>query len=111
MSNLMDTYNNMMKAAHEEEESAVLDQEAENLVKERVGVIAKYAEAANTLLTEEYGADFAEDDVVKLASYLIDKDVEEEENQEKVAEYIEAGQIMAKSFVDEIKASNSSDNE
>jgi len=104
----MDTYNNMQKAAQENEAEAQINKEAEALVHDRVGVIAKYAEAANTLLTEEYGNEYAEGDVVKLASYLIDKDIDEEENVEKVAEYIEAGQIMARSFVDELKNSDSS---
>ena len=35
----------------------------------------------------------------------IDRDIEEEENVEKVAEYVEAGQIMARSFVEEISQS------
>lgn len=67
--------------------------------------MAKYAEAANGVLTEEYGDDYTEEDVVKLATYLIDRDIDEEENVEKVAEYVEAGQIMARSFVDELNNS------
>ena len=105
MSNLMDTYNNMMKSAQEEENQASINKEAEALVHDRIDVISKYAEAANTLLTDEYGDDYIEDDVVKLASYLIDKDIDEEANVEKVAEYMEAGQIMARSFVDELNSS------
>jgi len=104
----MDTYNSMQKSAQDEETQAQVSKEAEVLVHDRVGVIAKYAETANTLLTKEYGSEYAEGDVVKLASYLIDKDIDEEENVEKVAEYIEAGQIMARSFVDELKNSDSS---
>jgi len=104
MSNLMDTYNKMVANADEEVKTAELDKEAAELQKNRVGVIAKYAEAANSLLHEEYDTDYNEADVIKLASYLIDTDIEEEEAVEKVAEYIEAGQIMARSFVEELNS-------
>jgi len=52
MSNLMDTYDNMMKSAQEEESEATMNKEAEELVHDRIDVISKYAEAANTLLTD-----------------------------------------------------------
>ena len=107
MSNLMDTYDKMVKFAEEQESQAQLDKEAEALVRDRVEVISKYAQTANELLTEEYGEDYSEGDVVKLASYLIDHDIDEEENIEKVAEYIEAGQIMARSFVEELNSQSS----
>ena len=104
MSNLMDTYNRMLAESDAIEGQEELEKEAEALVHDRVGVIAKYAEAANTMLTEEYGTDYEEADVIKLASFLIDRDIDEEENVEKVAEYIEAGQIMARSFAEELSS-------
>jgi hypothetical protein len=105
MSNLMDTYKNMQKSAEEANAAEALEKEAQETTNGRVEVLAKYAEAANSVLTEEYGDDYNEEDVVKLASYLIDRDIDEEESQEKVAEYVEAGQIMARSFVEELSNS------
>jgi len=101
----MDTYKNMQKSAEEAAAEEALEKEAQEVTNDRVGVLAKYAEAANGVLTEEYGDDYTEEDVVKLATYLIDRDIDEEENVEKVAEYVEAGQIMARSFVDELNNS------
>lgn len=106
MSNLMDTYKNMQKSAEEANAAEALEKEAQETTNARVEVLAKYAEAANGVLTEEYGDDYTEEDVIKLASYLIDRDIDEEEAQEKVAEYVEAGQIMARSFVEELNTSN-----
>jgi uncharacterized membrane protein YcjF (UPF0283 family) len=105
MSNLMDTYKNMQKSAEEANAAEALDKEAQDATNNRVEVLAKYAETANGVLTEEYGDDYTEEDVVKLATYLIDRDIDEEESVEKVAEYVEAGQIMARSFVDELNNS------
>ena len=105
MSNLMDTYKNMQKSAEEAANAEALEKEAQETTNARVEVLAKYAEAANSVLSEEYGEDYTEEDVVKLATYLIDRDIDEEEAQEKVAEYVEAGQIMARSFVEELNTS------
>ncbi|MAH42817.1 hypothetical protein CL614_03770 [archaeon] len=102
MSNLMDTYQKMQKSATEVAAAESLEKEAQEITNARVEVLAKYAEAANGVLTEEYGEDYTEEDVAKLAAYLIDRDIDEEENVEKVAEYVEAGQIMARSFVEEL---------
>jgi molybdopterin biosynthesis enzyme len=105
MSNLMDTYQNMQKSAEEAAAADSLEKEAHEVTSARVEVLANYAETANDVLAEEYGEDYTEGDVVKLATYLIDRDIDEEENVEKVAEYIEAGQIMARSFVEELSNS------
>ena len=105
MSNLMETYKNMQKTAEEAAAEKALDKEAQEVTNSRVEVLAKYAETANGVLSEEYGDDYDEGDVVKLATYLIDRDIDEEENIDKVAEYVEAGQIMARSFVEELNTS------
>lgn len=105
MSNLMDTYKNMQKSADDAAAANALEKEAQETTNNRVEVLAKYAEAANGVLAEEYGDEYTEEDVVKLATYLIDRDIDEEENVEKVAEYVEAGQIMARSFVEELNTS------
>ena len=39
---------------------------------------------------------------VELAQKMINHDIQEEENQEKVAEYVEAGQVMARAFISEL---------
>lgn len=92
----------MVNASTEANETAALEKEAAAVVDERVDVLAKYAEAANSILAEEYGEDYSEEDVVKLAAYMLDTDIDEEESMEKVSEYIEAGQVMARSFVEEL---------
>lgn len=87
---LLDTYEQMTKQA-----------EVSELEEQRLDVLAKYASVAEELLQKEYPNNYTQDDVVKLAEALIVRDVEAEEEQAKVAEYIEAGQIMARSFMAE----------
>lgn len=77
--------------------------EAKALIQERVEVIEKYASLAEELLTKEYGKDYTQDDVVELADKMIQHDLSVEEQQEKVAEYDEAGRIMARAFVEELR--------
>ena len=91
---LLNVYDNMQK-------EAALD--AEN--RERVEILAKYASLAEELLNDKYGDDYNEADVTKLASYLIDNDVSVHEAQEKVAEYVEAGTVMARAFINEVNSS------
>ena len=102
MSGLLDTYNNMVAAseAQSQEEEAI--KEAQALDNARVEVLTKYASAADELLAQEYGDDYEEGDVVELAQKMINHDIQEEENQEKVAEYVEAGQVMARAFISEL---------
>ena len=102
MSGLLDTYNNMVAAseAKSQEEEAI--KEAQALDNARVEVLTKYASAADNLLAEEYGDDYEESDVIELAHKMINHDIAQEENQEKVAEYVEAGQVMARAFISEL---------
>jgi len=99
---LLETYENMNTKAEEAAAEEAMQKEAEAVVAERVEVIAKYAEAADVILAEEYDNDYTEEDVVKLAAYMLDADIEEEESMDKIAEYVEAGQVMARSFVEEL---------
>lgn len=97
MSSLMDTFNNMVEEATEQTEKVASEENQE--VDERMEVLAKYASWADETLKEEYGeGEYSSDDVEKLAMAKLEKDAEEEQNREKVAEYFEAGQIMYAGF-------------
>ena len=87
---LLDTYEQMTKQAETRAEE-----------QQRVDVLSKYASAAESLLQEMYPDNFTQDDVIKLAETLIVGDIEMEEEQAKIAEYVEAGKIMARSFAEE----------
>lgn len=89
---LLDTYEEMKK------QSAL--QQLEN---DRRDILTKYASIAEEMLEKEHGEDYDAADVEKLAEALIQIDVETAEQQEKVAEYDEAGRIMARSFIEELK--------
>lgn len=91
---LMETYEAMQK------EAEVAEVEAQ-----RRDVLTKYASAAEELLENEYGDDYNAEDVELLAEALIEADVQAAEQQEKVAEYENAGKLMAQAFVEELKAS------
>lgn len=93
MADLLEVYNDMNKQA-----------EVDELQKERVDTIVKYASAAEEMLEANYGEDYNEEDVAKLAEFLIENDIAAEDDQEKVAEYDQLGRIMARSFLDEVAA-------
>ena len=110
MSNLIDTYNAMLEERATVEEDQVKEAEASQAVDERVEVLAKYAEAADGLLADEYGEDYEEADVEKLATLMINYDIDQEEAMDKVAEFEEAGQIMAHAFAQELDRISSDPN-
>lgn len=91
MGNLLEKYEEMQKVA-----------ETEALEQERVETIVKYASVAEEALSERFGDNYNEDDVIKLAEFLIDSDLEAEEEYEKIAEYDELGRVMARAYVDEL---------
>jgi hypothetical protein len=95
MSKLLAVHDQMMKQAAQKEAE-------DRVVSERVEVLQKYAEYAEALMQKNYPNGHSEEDVVKLAELLIAHDIEEEEEQQKVAELDEAGRIMARAFVDEV---------
>jgi hypothetical protein len=97
MSQLLDTYNEMLKVAADRE-----------TLTERVSILEKYAGLAETELQKNYPNNFTKEDVVELADQMIQHDINIEEQQvkqaellEKIAELDEAGRIMARSFWDE----------
>ena len=89
--NLLNVYNGMQK-------KAALDKVA----RERVEILTKYASLAEEMLSEKHGNNYNEKDVTKLSEYLIERDVQLHDAQEKIAEYTTAGKIMAKAFLDEV---------
>jgi hypothetical protein len=89
---LLDTYEAMQKEAA-----------AQEVESQRRDMLTKYASAAEELLEKEYGEDYEATDVENLAEKLIELDAETVENQQKTAEYVEAGQVMAKAFMKELK--------
>lgn len=93
MGTLLETYEGMQKQA-----------EVDQLQQERLDVISKYAEVAEIALKENYGeGGYTNEHIVKVAQMLLDEDIEAEEQMAKVAEFDEAGRIMARSFVDELR--------
>jgi hypothetical protein len=99
---LLDTYNNMVAASEAQADQNEAVKEAEAVNNARVEVLTKYAAAADDLLAKEYGDDYEEGDVIELAHKMINHDISQEESQEKVAEYVEAGQVMARAFISEL---------
>jgi hypothetical protein len=98
MAGLLDVYENMQKEAEANVEQNALEME-------RADVITKYASFAEETLVEQ-GEQYTEEDVIKLATAMIDHDLEVEEQMEKVAELDEAGRIMARAFLSELQPSN-----
>lgn len=93
---LLSVYDQMTKEA--EAEKQVSEE-----VNDQVEVLQKYASTAEEALRDEYGEDFTADDVEKLASMMIEHDLEQEYLEEKVAEYVQAGTIIAKAFKAELE--------
>lgn len=89
--NLLERYEGMQKEA-----------EAQALEQDRINAIVKYASLAEERLSEAYGDDYTEDDVIKVAEFMIDSDLAVEEEQEKIAEYDQLGRIMAHAYADEL---------
>lgn len=96
---LLETYELSKQAELETQPS----EEEVKLAEERMDLIAKYAEFADNALREEFGDDYTEEDVEKLAEMLIARDLEISEEQEKVAEIVDAGKVLARSFAEELQ--------
>lgn len=84
---LLKAYEQMTKEAAEQE-----------IMKERVAVIEKYASFAEDELAKAYPNNYTKEDVAQLADAMIQHDIAIEEQQEKIAELDEAGRIMARAF-------------
>lgn len=99
---LLETYEQQKaaieKTAEENEEKVASAEDME--------ILQKYAAAADDLLSQEFGEDYKEEDVVELASRMINHDAQEAEAEaieaEKTASLEEAGRIIAKGFLAEI---------
>jgi len=92
----------LMKQAEVVEQPEISEEEVK-IASERMDVLAKYAEFADEALKAEYGNDYELEDVEKLAEMLIENDLQVEEEEMKVAEIVEAGQIMAHAFAEELQ--------
>lgn len=92
---LLDVYENMVGQAYEQEKVA-------SVQSEEMQVIEKYASVADNLLAREFGNNYEEQDVIKLAQMLISNDIYQQEQIEKVAELHEAGVVMARAFKNEL---------
>lgn len=102
---LLKKYEDMLVKEAEEAKAAeaIVEEETEKIASaEELEVIEKYASAADDLLSRDYGTDYTEDDVVELATMLINHDQAEAEEAVKVASLEEAGRVIAKSFLQEI---------
>jgi hypothetical protein len=116
---LLERYELMKQAELEAEKAKLVEEQANEIsdeetkiASERMEVLAKYAEFADEALKAEYGDDYDYSDVEKLAEMLIANDLQIEEEEEKVAELVEAGQIMAQSFAEELnKIANATEQE
>lgn len=108
---LLETYELMKKAELEQKEvevpevSQVEEEPTEEmkLASAQMEVLANYAQYADDALRETYGEDYEVEDVEKLAEMLINHDLAVEEEQEKVAELVDAGKILAQSFAEELQ--------
>lgn len=97
---LLERYELMKQAQFSEQHDS---EEVNKLAAEEMDILAKYAEFADQALQEEYGDDYTLEDVEKLAEMLIEHDLNIYEEEVKVAELAEAGQLMARAFVDELQ--------
>ena len=90
MGKLLETYDQLTKVAEQETEKQL-----------QVELLQKYAEVAEETLKEQ-GQKYTKDDVVKVASWMIEQDAIAAEEEEKIAEYDDAGRVMARAFIDEL---------
>lgn len=88
---LVALHTEMLKTAELEAEAKAEEQSA-------VNEIVKYASAAEELLSEKFGDNYDESDVIGVASHLIDTDITAGQEAEKYSEYDQLGRIMADSF-------------
>jgi len=93
----------LMKQAQAETQKENVSEEEVKIASEAMDTLAKYAELADEALKAEYGNDYTLEDVEKLAEKLIEHDMSIYEEEVKVAELVEAGQIMARAFTEEIQ--------
>jgi len=66
----------------------------------RIEVIAEFAKQAELAIQAEGVTNYTEEDVMKVASAMIDAAVEEEQEAEKIAELVDMGRIIGDSMAD-----------
>ena len=93
MGKLLETYDQLTKVAEQETEKQL-----------QVELLQKYAEVAEETLKEQ-GQKYTKDDVVKVASWMIEQDAIAAEEEEKIADFVDAGKIMAQAFISELQSS------
>jgi len=99
---ILSIYNEMTKQASAQAEE-------DNLIKEQLSTLYKFAEAAEDALIAERGeGNYTVEDVLEMSSELINKTASAEEEMtqdeaiaEKIAELDASGRIMARAFIDE----------
>lgn len=89
----------MQKEAQEAEATKIASTESQEEVNEQVEELNKFASLAEKSLKEEVGeGNYSKEDIMKVAEAMIESEIEEAYEREKVAELYEAGQIMYAGF-------------
>lgn len=93
MANVDKLFNDMLSA-----KEAPIEKTAEQIeAEQKLEILSKYAEAAESALAKA-GEEFNEDDVVKLASKMIEHDAQVEAEQAELAHIEKIGSAMADAF-------------
>lgn len=100
MGSLTNAYEALLAERAEQEKVASATNNNEDTA--TMEVIEKYASLAEQALETEHGQDYTKEDVVKLATLMIEHDFQAQQDLEKVAELEEAGIIMARAFKAEL---------
>jgi len=96
----MGLYEKYLEMSKEAEQNV----EANELEQARVQVILEKTAQAEELIKESGITEYNNEDIADVVTALINRDIEEEEATEKIAQLYEMGQIMARGFDDEMKA-------
>ena len=92
---LYETYQEMVKQA--EEEAVVTDTE-----KARVQVILEKTAEAEEMIKKAGITEYTNEELADVVTALINKDIEQEESTEKIAQLYDMGRIMAQGFDTEL---------
>jgi len=99
MADYIKIFEKQMKKQAEAVVPAETSQEVDPVVAQQMEILSKYAELADSHLTEEYGENYTEDDVVKLAQMYIEHDATVEVEMQKEAEANQIGEAIARGFL------------
>lgn len=70
---------------------------------EQLAILAKYAEVAESELKRHFPNDYAASTIAKLAEEMIELDLRYAEEADELARIQQAGAIVKKAFIDELK--------